>query len=293
MLYARTQDDIYTAVRTRTRTAAGTRWTNAEIYNAINSALDTWDNRVIIPHVYTVTWASHTRDYTLPSYIKKFAEPQWQDQGDNSWNAMTAYDTRPGPDGNLILHLPYYPTPNTGRVVWWGPNSRLPEENPSLSLAIDADDTSLTVDDEVLVDDSGYIRIGNEWIGYSGRTLGDASVTLLNLERGSLDTTAASHVEGDPVLWGVVCHRIDLYPILEQQAMVYLHELMLTDGSAKETETHERVMNWHQARCDKYWRESYAPPRPPKFVLSPMGVGGPLYTGGRVFPAGGDRSSYP
>jgi hypothetical protein len=292
-MYARTQSEIYAGVRNRTRTTTIRRWTDTEVYNAVNSALDTWDNRVIIPHHYAITWTAHTKEYSLPVYIRKYIEPQWQDRGDNSYNPMTSYMLRPGGDGSTILHLPYYPTTGVGRIVWWGNNSRLPETIPDLQTSITSSSTSLVVDDEVVVDDAGYVRIDNEWIGYSGVTLGVGTLTLLNLERGALDTTAASHDAADTVEWGVVVHRQDLFPILEQQAMVYLHELMLTDGSAKETETQERVMNWHQTRVDKYWMQSYSPPRAPKFLLSPMGVGGPLYSSGRVHPAAGDRSSYP
>lgn len=293
MLYARTQEQIINALRGRVRDTPANRWTDTELYAAVNSTLDSWDNRVLIPHIYDVTWVVNTREYTLPVYVKKPIDPQYQMPGsEDTWLDFNAYQVRPNADGTLTLHLSFYPTPESGRVIWWAPNSRLPEESPALVLDIDADDTSLQVDDDVDVDENGYVRIGNEWIGYAGVTLADGSRTLTGLERGALGTTAASHVADDPVLWGIVVHRMDLYGQLERQVMVYLHEMFLTDGSAHETENHERIMNWHMQQSDRYWMK-YTPARSPKMLLSANSIGRPIYPGGKTFPAGGDRISYP
>jgi len=293
MLYARTQEQIYANIRSRVRDTPPSRWTAAEIYAAINSALDTWDNRVLIPHVFVVDWVTNQREYTLPVYVKKPLDPQYKiSGGEETWCDFNAYQIRPNTDGTLTLHLSFYPTPGDGRVIWWAPNSRLPAENPTLLVDIDADDASLQVGDEVDVDENGHVRIGNEWIGYAGVTQEDGSRTLTGLERGALGTTAASHVAATPVLWGIVVQRMDLYAQLERQIQVYLHEQFLTDGSAHETETHERIMNWHQQQIDRYWTK-FVPARSPKIVLSAQGIGGPLYAGGRVFPATGDRASFP
>jgi hypothetical protein len=292
MLYARTTDQIYAALRARVRDTTPGRWQNAEVYAAINSALDTWDNRVLIPHVYSLDYATTTREYDLPQYIRKPLDVQYLEfgGGETTWCDYNAYQLRPNSDGGLTLHLSYYPFPGDGRIIFWTPNSRIPNESVALSDAIDSDDTSLTVDAAVEADDCGYVQVGTEWIGYAGLTLGTDSITLNNLERGALGTTAAAHDDGTNVLWGIAAHRNDLFTMLERQAMVFLHEMFLSDGSAQETEVHERIMNWNMQMLDKFWR-AYVPMRSPKVVLTSQAIGEPLWNGGRrKYPSRGDHA---
>src|SRR4030095_5670550 len=229
MLYARTQDQVYAALRPRIRDTTPDRWTEAEVYAAINSALDTWDNRVLIPHIYDLTLATTTREYDLPQYVRKPLDIQYPvfGGGETTWLDFNSYKVRPNSSGGLTINPDSDPVPADGRIIFYAPNSRIPNETVTLTDAIVDDDTSLTVDAAVEVDDCGFIQVGTEWIGYTGLTLGTDSVTLNNLERGALGTTAAAHDDGTNVLWGVAADRKDPFTIVGRQALVGVHHSLL------------------------------------------------------------------
>lgn len=110
----------------------------------------------------------------------------------------------------------------------------------------------------------GWVKVGAEWIGYRGVTVGASTTTLANLVRGLSDTTAATHDEAAAVAWGVGAPNWALFQQLLDQASAYAHEYNLTDGSPKERDLHERMLSYYQGRADMFWRK-HTPSRAPRW----------------------------
>lgn len=290
MFQVLTYADLHTRLLRSARDPDNNRWTSSEIYSLLNAGVEHWSNRVMVPYVYEFSYAANTREYTMPTYVTLPIDIQFQDPRDE-WQDIIVYDLIKTGGGTVTFKLLASRRPDAGRVIWWGKNSIAPLSTPTLQANIDADDTSLIIDDTVIVNDVGTVKIDQEYIQYAGVTLGASSTTLNNLVRGALGTTADSHSLGANVYWSVVVHRADLFQELEYFALMRMHELFLTDGSAHEMETHERMMNWFRGMVEDFWKK-YTPARSPKWHISEHAIGTPFRVG-RVFPAGGDRASYP
>jgi len=159
-----------------------------------------------------------------------------------------------------------------GRIIWYAQNGRLPTTTPTLNASITSSSTSLVLASVVDVAPAGYIKIDNEWLAYADTTIGSTTTTLLNLQRGLYETTAASHTGATAVYWGVMAQRQDLYDQLQDQATAKLHALFLTNASPQETEQHVFQTRYYQQLADEYWAR-FTPARSPKLILSRQGIG--------------------
>lgn len=280
MWHVRSQKQIHTALERRARDKLNRRWSKAEVYEVVNRALDAWGERVLVPYNYTLPegWGHTEKEYALPAYVTRRIDPQYLEFGpDGVWRDFAHYSLQPSATG-LTLTLTYYPPGTAARVVWWGMNQQVPTTLPILETDMDEDDTALIIT-ATYAPDYGFIRINREWMQYAGIEQNGSTITLQNLIRGCFDTAAAAHVVDDDeqtqIEWGIVTHRPDLYNQLENQALAYMHELFLTDAAARETEIHERLLNWHQSQADMFWRR-YTPARSPRFILT-RGATGDVY----------------
>lgn len=284
-LYVKSQAEILSAVRRQLRDPSGVRWTDVEIYSALNDGLMTWDDRVIIPHVYDIPsgWSNGTARYTLPSYIREPIDPQQKrytldwlqsasyNQTDDMWVDVNNFEVMPAADGSWVVQFPDYLDSGDGRIIWWAHNGTVPLEPPTVNTTISADETTLIIDTEEDIPEVGYIRAGSEWMHYAGRSVG-STVTLSNLRRGLLSTSAAQHLSGVDVEFGIGANTQELYIQLRHYILSYLHGLYLNDATDQEQAHHERMRLHYLDLSNQFWR-TYTPPRSPKLRFDRRTIG--------------------
>lgn len=282
----RTQTEILSQLETLLMDTANERWSDANIYAAMNLALDQWRGRVLIPYVYTVSsgFVAGTYEYALPDFVDGPITPQDKEYvGDwyyltglsadsLSWQNLLEYTVEPTTAGGRVLRFSFQPTESDGRILWWGSNGPVPTSLPVTSATIDSDDTSVTLTTKPTLNRSGFVKIDSEWLQYAGITEAATTLTLTNLVRGLNGTTAASHTGGATVTWGIAMDNEGLLRQVLDQARAHLMEMWLSNPSSRETAHYEKQMVYYQGRADAFWRR-YVSKRPTRFTLSRMGVG--------------------
>ena len=283
MIMVRSQADLQQGLEYLVRDTNNRRWSDAEFYRALNQALAEWAGRVRFPMAYTIPggWSSTAYEYTLPDYIEHASQPQqrrfvneWQvyPSNDDTWTDMHNWAIEPASSGGRALRIEYLPYAGDGRILYWAENGPVPTTLPTLSSGIDSDDTSLTLATKPTVGGVGYLKIGSEWLSYQGVTEGASTVTLTNLTRGLLGTTAASHDSGASVYWGVAADDTGLYQQLADNTLHFLMRFWLFNTSSREAGQYEKQMLFYQEQANRYWRR-YAPKRGPKLKLTMQGTG--------------------
>jgi hypothetical protein len=285
-LYVKAQTEIRDNTRRRLRDASGRRWTEPEIYGALNDCLMVWHDRVIIPHVYNLTdgWVQGTARYTLPPYIRGLIDPQqkrytsdylyvnYTNTTEDMWVDVNHFEIMPDGAGGHTVQFPDYLDNGDGRIIWWAHNGPVPLILPTVTTTIDADDTTLVVTTTESLPEAGYIKIGYEWIHYAGRAPGASSVTLSNLLRGLFSTTAEAHSNGADVAWGVGADSMELYQQMQHYMSAELHGLFLVDAAESERAHHERMRLHYLDLSDRFWR-TYQPARAPKLRFDRRTIG--------------------
>lgn len=285
--HLRTQDELKLDIRTRMRDGSAARWTNAEIYAAINDCLLSWDGRVSVPHLYEVPggWIAGQTDYSLPAYIRGPIDPlqktyssQWLHLSGvtsdaNTWVGMQAFDVFPDGAGGQVLRLQFSPMADEGQIVWWMANGPIPTTLPTLADDVAIDATSLEIADaDLMIADAGYIRISYEWMHYSGVTRTDTGTTLNNLIRGLNSQAAEAHAAAGTIQWGIGVHRQDLWGQMMDHVVSFLHGLYLTNAAEQERTSHERLSVYYAQKAQEFWRR-YTPARSPQIRLGRGAVG--------------------
>jgi hypothetical protein len=282
-LFLRDQATILADAEARLRDTTNARWTDAEIYRALNDALTTWHGRVSVPNIYTVTggWVSGDPDYTLPAYINSSTIiPQmrrtipyalWGQvvvDDSQTWVDVPGWTIESTATGGRVLRFDINPFSTEGRIIWYGINGQVPATVPTLDAEIgDATTTALTLGSVVDCLDHGFVKIDKEWIQYSGVTRAATTTSLMSLVRGYPGgAAAATHLAAASVYWGVAMPRLELYRVLLDQTFVFMHELYLTDAAPRETQTHQQMVGYYQGRIDKFWR-TWIPQRRPRIVM--------------------------
>ena len=260
----RAQDKIKTDITALMRNTAG-RWSDAEVYLALNLSTSLWSN-VHIPLVYSMPsgWSASVFSYTLPAYIKPPFIPQARIStvsGETRWFDLKAYQWEP----SHTLRFTMGPPASEGRVLYYVRNGPVPTTIPALNAGITADATTLVLSTAPEVGEVGWVKIENEYIRYAGVDITD-KVTLNNLVRGEANTTAATHDSAKTVAFCTAVDDDRLWMQLYDQMRVFLHELFLTDASPRERDHHERQVSFYQQRAERFW-ESYSPAYVPQMVL--------------------------
>ncbi|MBK8467761.1 MAG: hypothetical protein IPL32_18270 [Chloracidobacterium sp.] len=285
-----TQAEILARIKAIMRDSSNNRWTNVEIYEALNQSLSKWVGRVSVPSVYTIPdgWQSNVYAYALPHYIRGHIDVQQKaytgvqvgditvdpENGAFTWVDVPAWEVEPDGSGGEVLRLGALPYSVDGRVIFWAANGPVPTTVPTTSAAItDVAATSLTLTGVPMIGASGFIKIDQEWMSYAGYTQSATITTLQNLVRGLNGTTAATHLITTACYWGVAAFRADLFSQLNDQIRAFLFALFLTDASPLEKEHHTFQMRFWQQSADEYWRR-FVPNRPAKFRHSRQSLGG-------------------
>lgn len=282
----RSQDEILSQLRTLLADSSSDRWTDAQVYGALNLALSQWEGRVLVPFAHEIDggWVGGTYEYLLANFIEGPITPQQKYNPDDwyyptgasaaqlNWTDVLEFSIEPTAYGGRALRFDFPPYPNAGRVLWWGHNGPVPTTAPVLSATIVGDDDTLTLTSKPRIGRSGYIKIGAEWLIYFGYTEDETTLTLNNLARGVDNTSAASHLAGASVSWGVAMDDSSLLRQLLDQTRAHLMEMWLSNPSSRETAHYEKQMVFYQQRADAFWRR-YVSSRPTRFKLTRMGVG--------------------
>lgn len=282
-LTLKTQAEILAEIEALVVDTSNNLWTDANIYAALNNAIQGWGNRVFLPRLYSLTGglAGGTYEYTLPSYIRTPLEVQaaitrLTDDQENElyWITLTGWTLEPAADGThkLRIYLSYDTEDSTTdcRILWWAENGPVPTTVPTLSGTLAADGTSLTTSAAVAstIPDVGWVKIDGEWMSYSGVSRGASSTTLSNLVRGLYGTTAASHSSTPSIYWGVAVDDTRLWEQLSDAIVARLHYQQIHRGTQDDRSNHERIMGYAQDRADAFWRRTgYVAQFRPKFLL--------------------------
>lgn len=275
-MYLRSQTELLADIEAILRDTSNLRWSDAEIYRALNRGLIDFSERVKMPMLYTLPngWDSTTYEYELPAYIQGPIRPQVRFDtqpsygGGNTWTDIRSFEVEPNEDGGRTLRVRLFPEDpsltSEGRIIWYASNSTFPITPPTLSSSMTSSDTSATVNAAVDITPAGWVKIESEWIAYAGLTRAASTTVLLNLVRAQEYTAAASHNSAVSVYFGVCVPQPWLFQHLINHALMYLHNMFLTDGAPKERDMHERMLLRYQDQVDRGWRRFT--PRAPRMV---------------------------
>ena len=286
MIELRAQNVIQQEVKGYARDVGNKRWKEAEVYAAINQALNDWRGRVRVPFIYTIPggWNNGTYEYALPDYVDEPLQPQqkryvydWQYMAGiandvDTWTDIPMFHVKPNSAGGRTLHLDYQIYNGDGRIIFWAENGTLPTTIPLLNAGIDGDDTSLVLATVPNVGRVGYVKIDAEWMQYAGYTEGASTLTLTNLLRGINSTTAGSHSSSAPVHFGVAADHTGLFQQLTDGAMHSMMRYWMMNASSRETNHYEKQLLFYQDQAMRFWPR-YSTTRRPQTKLTRDGLG--------------------
>lgn len=268
-LLLKAQNQILADLRARVRDNAADRWTDAECYGAINDALLTWQDRVRVPHLYTITggWVAGTLEYTLPDWIRSNAiQPQMKMPQQftaasayrlltETWQDIPGWRIEPNASNQRVLKFSVSPYSAEGRLIWWGSNMPLPISPVTLNDPLATADTVIEISGEVDCAEYGWLKIGSEWMQYSGVDRSQPGLGINNLVRGlSQGAEAYDHNDGESIYFGVAMPKAELYRVLINQAIVHLHELYLGNASGRETQLHQEMIGYYTGLVQQFWK---------------------------------------
>lgn len=269
MITLRSQAELAGEYEYLLRDTAGERWDRAEIYRALNLALQGWAGRVSVPFRWEPAerWPEETAAILLPEWMPDRFEVQvLADAEKGIWMDLLNRRTLRTADGSQMeLHalgamgLAY-------RILYYATNGPVPVAPPHVLGGLPEEGAALVVDAELNISPVGVVLVGSEYVQYAGVEVGGSTTTLYNLRRGAADSAAASHPSGATVYWCVMAPDLGLWRQLADQVRAHLHELFLADGAPRDRDQHERMVSFYQGRADAFWR-GWLPGRSPRLVV--------------------------
>jgi len=257
------QNTALAELQARLRDSA-VRWTAIELYRSMSSAVTGWSRHVSIPFIYTLSggWLTTTHEYTIPDYMGVRIQPQRRittTDNINQWEDIDGFSIEPDGSGGQKLRVDRIEgtsgATTDARILWWGDQGPLPSTIPTIQTQLEAAATSLILTG--LADgigQSGYIKVGNEWIQYAGYSHNGTYYTLTNLVRGINNTTDAVHASAVSVYFGIAYPVIALLEQLYNQAQANAHAYGLVDVNETERSRYEFNMRYFQQQADDFWR---------------------------------------
>jgi hypothetical protein len=280
-VYLRDQATILADVRARLRDGNSERWTDAEIYRCVNDALLTWHGRVSVPHVIDVAggWQAGVYEYALPNYCNAVSvQPQMKVNSGydylntyignaDTWVDVPGWTIEPTADNGRKLRFDISPYSSEGRILWYGVNGPVPITVPTTNGSMPSG-TTVELANVVECFDYGWFKIGNEWFQYNGVARGSGVTSLINVTR-SLPNGVTYDLAYSPstsVYFGVAMPKLDLYRVLLDQTFVYMNEMYLSNAAPKETQHHQEMIGFYEARIKSFWR-AWMPVRGPRIII--------------------------
>lgn len=269
MIYLKTQAELLADIETRLRDTGNARWTDTEIYSAINDTLRTWDGRVSAPMIYvsSTDWPTSNYGVTLPDWIdeRRLVMQIETDNGYEDWQDSAGWTVAPNEDGTRRVQLAFIPSEDY-RILFWSANGQVPTTIPTLSAGITATDTSLTVNAALpQLSPVGWLKVDSEYLCYAGYDLGSATTTLTNLTRAQNNSTAAIHALAASVYWCVATTQPSVWNQMYDQARAFLHELALQNAASADADRHERMTTFYSTKAMEFWK-GWAPSFSPRLV---------------------------
>lgn len=303
-LLLRSQDEILAEIKAEVGDpAGGGLWGNDKIYRAMNRAIARWAGKVVYPRIYNFSsgFTDGTYGYALPRYVRGAVDVEIKTSafgnlnnliGDNiftgvTWAYIPATEVTPTGTGEAAeLRFQAPPYTQSGRIRYWVENGRMPYATTQTKIngGISASATSVIVDISTgtltMLGDIGWVRIGNEYIGYTDMTrTSTTTVTLLNLDRGLFGSAAATHADNDDIFWCVMADDDRLWEHLMMQSIALMHESLLHRATLQDRANHEKMVNYLQMESDRFWNKmGYVTARETSIQLDQLGIGRlPLY----------------
>lgn len=282
-LYLRTQADLLSDIENSLIDTTNARWSNNQIYRAINVALESIAGRVQLPRLYTISggFTTGTYEYTIPAYVGDNFVPMVQvtdtpllsSVSSTNWVRIPFWDVEPSATGTRTMRLSASPYTAAARLIWYAPNGPVPYEDggnalPKLAATMTTSTATILLDGlELDIYPAGWVKIDNEWMSYTGVTHSATATTLSGVLRAQYNTTAATHDgTGTPatVYFGVAVDDTRLWRVIRDLTLLELHLLQLHRGTNEDRGNHERIMGFLETRCNNFWRTSgYIPERNP------------------------------
>lgn len=277
-LYA--QSDLLSLVRSTIEdNGSEQRYTDEKVYRSLSLSMSRWAG-VRPPHIYDVGTVSSSRSVALPAYMDQRIEVQLRttaisQETPDPYVTIHGWEIVPDGEGGMNLEFRVYPVSGDLRILWFAPPPRIPIVStlPVLDADISDSATELTATGigSIAPSRCGYIRIGSEWMWYTGTTLGADQATLTVALRGVEGTVAAAHAAGDSVEWGVAVVQPEQLLYLLALTMESLHTLFITGGNPNERDNHSVSIRYWQEQAKQY--RMALPQRSPQFSLSPQAFG--------------------
>lgn len=288
-LQLRSQSDLLTDIRADVEDASKKRWTSdTDVYRAINTAIESWSDRVLLPRLYALPggFSAGVYEYAIPDYVGHNFVPQIevsaltylgypvQITDSLTRDELAGWSVEPTVDGTRILRTQSTPHTDSGWLLWYAPNGPVPTTTTLPVLGAECAGTATTATISTALADSvpdvGWVKMGGEWVSYAGLTRGATTTTLLNLVRGLYNTVAATHAATTTtVYWGVGVDDSRLWDNLRKRAIAELHLMLLHRGTTDDRQNHEKLYLTLTQQADQFWRRSgYVSGRKPRFKLA-------------------------
>lgn len=286
-LFVRSQYQLRTDILTMLDDTSNARWTDVQVYTAINQALAMWGGRVLIPHLYQPTgykWNNGTYDYTLPVWMdEQYIQPQVRRvvpyinypqlaDGTETWVDVPGWSIEPTTSNGRKLRFETAPYNQDARILYWSQPNQIPTTVPTLSATIsNGTATTFTLTGaNYTVPFFGWYKIEDEVLTaeYSSRT---ATTVFANATRGEFNTYATSHTPTTPVYFCIAATDERLFVQLHDQAMAILHRMRFGLAAPEERQVHSQMIQLYQSQADRFWR-SWTPQRPIRSRLTRLGL---------------------
>jgi hypothetical protein len=250
-------------------------WSDARYRRAINRAIRELSNKVLVPTIYDLSsaWSQTEYAYAIPAWLDTSTiEPEWRNQtAPYTWKAVPGYTIERQADGQTYIRFQTAPFQASGRLRYWHPNTPAPLTDPLLNATITAVQTTLVTKTKLTdAEPNGFIKIGDEFIQYSGITQAASNTTLNNLIRGIAGTVAAPHTADDQMYWALMVDEPIIYTAITYLTLTYMHEMYLNESAARNQRHHQEMIAYYRAAADTILRQ-YVPSVSPRFTLDARG----------------------
>ena len=259
--FVRTQADLLAEVREYLRDSASAKWTDKELYRAMNMALAEWGQRVSYQRVYSISggFSDATFEYTLPGYISGNIIVQVKESGALDWANVLGFRVHVDAAFGSTLTLDD-PQTGSGRIIYRAYNGPIPVVPLTLlGNFTGGTDTSILMNNLSLypIARVGYFGFSGtaiyEYAGTSDDSLGKA-VRLSNVTTTPFFGHNESASTTETMYFCIAAPDASVFNQLIYQTLSNAHGMFLTNAPAQETEHHQWQMQWWGQKATEFWR---------------------------------------
>lgn len=287
-LHVRSQYQLRTEILTMLDDTSNARWSDAQVYTAINQALAMWGGRVLVPHLYqpaSYAWDNNTYEYALPSWMdEKYITPQMRrvipyagypqtSDGTETWVDVPGWSVEPTTTEGRVLRFQSLPYEVDARILYWSQQYQLPTSPPVVASTISNAATTATLGGVSFAYPSRFFLAINLEIMSVTFTSKNSSVATIALEQRAMfnSYTPTNHATNDLTYFCVAVTDERLFVQLHDQAMAILHRLRFGLASPEERSVHGQMIQLYQKQADMFWK-TWTPNRPIKLKIDRRGM---------------------